>query len=109
MLFPAFVPCLFRCLREWRYGSFVLLDGAVGSDAFRFAAEQAHEFLAHLHGLKHAAVGRGGGDGVLFLHSSHLHAHVFGLDDHHDTLWLERVVDAVHNLVSVSPALAGGG
>ena len=38
------------------------------------------------------------GDGILFLYASHLHAHVLGLDHHHYTQRIERLLNAFLNL-----------
>ena len=40
----------------------------------------------------------GGGNAVLFLHTAHLHTHMAGLNDYHDTQWVQRLLDALLDL-----------
>ena len=58
-----------------------------------------HEFVSGFQRLEYAAVCTCRCDGVLLFHTAHLHAHVFGLNDYHDALRLQRVVDAFHYLL----------
>ena len=61
--------------------------------------EQIHEFLPGLCLVEGAAESTRGGDGILLLHTAHLHAHVAGFQDHHHTHGVKRRLDAVHDLL----------
>ena len=85
------------------------MSGALGHfpaveclNSFGFATQKAHEFLPGGEVIEHTAEVARGGDGVLFLHTSHLHAHVFGLDYDHDALRFERLLNAVLDLLGQS-------
>ena len=56
---------------------------------------EVHEFLSCLCLFEGSAEVTCRSDGVLFLHTSHLHAHVFCLHDDDDPLWMKSLVDAV--------------
>ena len=71
-------------------------------DSFAFSAEQVHELLSCIERIEYTAIITCCGDGVLFFHTSHLHTHVFGFNDHHDTLWIECFLDAVLDLLGKS-------
>ena len=60
---------------------------------------KVHEFLSRLGLVKGAAEVAGGGDGVLLLDTSHLHAHMLGLYHDHHTKRLQGVLDTVLDLL----------
>ena len=59
---------------------------------------KVHEFLTGLCLVEGSAEVAGGGDGVLFLDTTHLHAHVAGFDDDHDAEGMEGLLDAFLDL-----------
>ena len=60
---------------------------------------EVHEFLTGLGLVKGTAEVAGGGDGVLLLDATHLHAHVLGFDNDHHAEGLQRFLDAVLDLL----------
>ena len=48
-----------------------------------FWTYEVHKLLARFGLVEGTAEIAGGGDGVLFFHAAHLHAQVFGLNNHH--------------------------
>ena len=67
-------------------------------NSFGFATQKAHEFLPGGEVIEHTAEVARGGDGVLFLHATHLHAHVLCLDDDDDAEGIECLLDTVLDL-----------
>lgn len=61
-------------------------------------SDEGKEFLAGLVLIEGTAEVAGGGDAALFLHASHLHAHVLGLYDHHHSLGMKCLVDSLTDL-----------
>ena len=61
--------------------------------------DEVHELLTGLCLFEGTAEVAGCGDGVLLLHASHLHAHVFSLNHHDYALWMQSLVDAVFYLL----------
>ena len=60
---------------------------------------EVHKFLACLCLVEGTTEIAGGGDGVLLLDASHLHAHVLGLYHNHHAKGLQGVLDAVLDLL----------
>jgi len=60
--------------------------------------EQVHEFLTRLSLVEGSTELTGSGDAVLFFDTSHLHAHVAGFDDHHNSERVEGLFDALLDL-----------
>lgn len=66
-----------------------------GTDCRASLMDEVHELLTGLCLFEGTAEIAGCGDGVLLLHASHLHAHVFSLNHHDYALWMQSLVDAV--------------
>ena len=64
-----------------------------------FHSDEGKEFFAGLVLIECTAEVTGGGDAALFLHASHLHAHVLGLYDHHHSLGMKCLVDSLTDLL----------
>ena len=60
--------------------------------------QQIHELLAGLGLIEGAAEIGCCGNGVLFLHATHLHAHMLRLDDNHHTKRIEGLLDTLLDL-----------
>ena len=63
--------------------------------ALAFSAQQVHKLLAGFGLVERSGEVARGGYGILFLHSAHLHTHVFCLDYHHYAERLKRFLYAV--------------
>ena len=60
---------------------------------------KVHEFLSRLGLIKGTAEIAGGGNGVLLLDASHLHAHMLSLYYDHHAKWLQGILDTVLDLL----------
>ena len=76
--------------------------GRAGGGGLFIPTKQVHELLACLGLVEGSTEVAGGGDGVLFLYTTHLHAHVLGFYDHHDSKRLKCLLDAVLDLLRES-------
>ena len=60
--------------------------------------EEIHKLLSGLGLVEGTGKVASGSDAVLLLHAAHLHTHVTGLDNHHDTQRVERLLYALFDL-----------
>ena len=60
--------------------------------------DEVHKLFTCLGLIEGTGEVAGRGDGVLLLHTAHLHAHVLGFDDYHDTQRVEGLLDALLDL-----------
>ena len=67
-----------------------------------FRTYEVHKLFARFGLVESTAEVASGGDGVLFFHTTHLHAQVFGLYNHHYTEGFKRVLYAVFYLLGHS-------
>ena len=58
-----------------------------------------HKLLTRFCLIERTTEGTCRGDGILLLHTTHLHTHVLGLNNDHHPHRLQRILNALHHLL----------
>lgn len=83
------------CLRK--HGAIFMFS--CNSNPFALASKEVHKLFTGLCLIEGTAEIGSRGDGVLLFHATHLHTHMLSFDDDHGSHGMERLLDAVLNLL----------